>query len=381
MLPEIYEKHLVTQLTKTQYLIVSVLVQLLSIYRWVRLEELANKFPSPILWESRRRKLQRFLESPNLTIENIWLPIITGYIRTFFSTEESLYIVIDRTKWKKNNLMMIALRVAGRAIPLYWELLDHQGSSDVETQKILLNRVLPLFADYTKVVLGDREFCGVELARWLEQQKNTYFCLRLKKDEYVEREKDIWLTLKDLELEPGMSLYLQGVKITKTKGFGPINLVGKWKRKYRGWTAEEGWFILTNLDSLSAALLAYQKRFGIEEMFRDFKSGGYNLEDTLLTGHRLSTLILLITLAYASATFSGEILKGQGNAKYVGRVKEKGRTERRHSDFYLGIHALSWVESLQKFDVEIRALMNLSPGKRANYQRGMRAASLILSAL
>ncbi len=194
---------------------------------------------------------------------------------------------------------------------------------------------MPLFADYTKVVLGDREFCGVELARWLKQQKNTYFCLRLKKGEYVEREKDIWLRLKDLGLVPGMSLYLQGVKITKTNGFGPINLAGTWKRKYRGWTAEEGWFILTNLDSLEIALLAYQKRFGIEEMFRDFKSGGYNLEDTLLTGHRLNTLILLITLAYASATFSGEIIKRQGNAKYVGRVKEKGRTERRHSDFYL----------------------------------------------
>jgi hypothetical protein len=90
MLPEIYQKHLVTQLTKTQYLIVSLLVQLLSVYRWVRLEELANKFPSPILWESRRRKLQRFLESPNLTIENIWLPIITSYIKATFSPEESL---------------------------------------------------------------------------------------------------------------------------------------------------------------------------------------------------------------------------------------------------------------------------------------------------
>jgi len=27
-------------------------------------------------------------------------------------------------------------------------------------------------------------------------------------------------------------------------------------------------------------LAAYKKRFDIEQMFRDFKSGGYNLEDT-----------------------------------------------------------------------------------------------------
>jgi hypothetical protein len=210
MLPEIYQKHLVTRLTQTQYLIVSILVQLLSIYRWVSLEELANKFPSPILWESRRRKLQRFLESPNLTIENIWLPIITGYLRMVFPLEETLYIAIDRTQWKKNNLMMIAVIIAGRALPLYWELLDSVGKSDVEIQKTLLSRVLPLFADYNKVVLGDREFCGCGLAKWLKCQENTYFCLRLKKSEYVEREKDIWLTLKDLGLEPGMSLYLQG---------------------------------------------------------------------------------------------------------------------------------------------------------------------------
>jgi hypothetical protein len=34
---------------------------------------------------------------------------------------------------------------------------------------------------------------------------------------------------------------------------------------------------LTNLGSLEEAIKSYQKRFGIEEMFRDLKSGGYNL--------------------------------------------------------------------------------------------------------
>ena len=53
MLPKIYQNHLATQLNKTQYLILSILVQLIQSYRWVRLEELANKFPQPIL--SRRR--------------------------------------------------------------------------------------------------------------------------------------------------------------------------------------------------------------------------------------------------------------------------------------------------------------------------------------
>ncbi len=81
-------------------------------------------------------------------------------------------------------------------------------------------------------------------------------------------------------------------------------------------SADEAWFILTNLNTLDKALNAYQKRFGIEEMFRDFKSGGYNLEGTKVSDRRLMTLILLITLAYSQATLSGEIIKNQGIAKY-----------------------------------------------------------------
>lgn len=187
------------------------------------------------------------------------------------------------------------------------------------------------------------------------------------------------MQLHSLGLRPGFSLYFQGVKVTKTKGFSGANVVCKWKRKYRGWTADEAGFILTNLDSLDSALNAYQKRFGIEEMFRDLKSGGYNLEGTKVGDRRLMSLILLITLAYSQATLSGEISKNQGVAKYVGRVTEKGRNHPRHSNFYVGLHGISWVESIQFFALEIRELMNLSPQKCANYQRGLRAARLIAS--
>jgi hypothetical protein len=44
--------------------------------------------------------------------------------------------------------------------------------------------------------------------------------------------------------------------------------------------------------------LLYQKRMGIEEMFRDYKSGGYYLEATALKCQRVMALILLIALAY-----------------------------------------------------------------------------------
>jgi hypothetical protein len=50
-------------------------------------------------------------------------------------------------------------------------------------------------------------------------------------------------------------------------------------------------------------------------------------------------------------------VKDKGIAKYVGRVKEKNRIQKRHSDFYLGLQGKSWVESLQLFAVESEELM------------------------
>ena len=108
------------------------------------------------------------------------------------------------------------------------------GTATRETQTTILGRVLAVLKDYKKVILGDREFCSVDLAKWLQEQEKTYFCLRLKRNCYLEVEQEVWLQLQALGLKPGLSLYFQGVKVTKTKGFSGANVVCKWKRKYRG---------------------------------------------------------------------------------------------------------------------------------------------------
>ena len=68
-----------------------------------------------------------------------------------------------------------------------------------------------------------------------------------------------------------------------------------WKRQYRGKGEKEAWYLLTNLPSLEEGIEAYQKRMGIEEMFKDFKKGGYNLEDFALFCSKI-----LPTLFYSS---------------------------------------------------------------------------------
>jgi len=378
MIPTFYLIHLKKQLSSAQCKLIEILLPLIQSEKQVRLERLSRVFPYPITTESRRRKLQRFLDLPHLTISLIWFPLITYWLITYCRVGQTLSIAIDRSQWGRINLFMVSLIWERRAIPLYWSLLPKLGNSNFESQITNLQQVLPLFSEYKVIVLGDREFCSVDLANWL-REKGVSFCLRLKKNHCIETEHLVWQRLDELGIIPGTSLYFQGKRVRKTQPATGFDVACKWKRNYGGWKVDEAWFILTDLGSLPAAINAYKQRMGIEEMFRDCKTGGYDLEGTNLKGDRLINMILLMTLAYTWAIFQGTELKKKQVQKYVSRRKEPKKRYRRRSTFGVGLDAEKWVNYLKQYSDEVEQLMKLTPNKRRFYQQGMRAATLIQS--
>jgi hypothetical protein len=380
-MPPFYQEHLKSQLSRSQYLLLSCLIHLLQTIKQVRLETLATALPLPIRFESRRRKLQRFLKLPQLTFRTLWFPIILAWIKAEFEVNSLLYLAIDRTSWAGVNLLMVSLIVDKRAIPLYCERLNKAGSSNLSEQQAVLQPVLELLKAHQLVVLGDREFCSVKLGHWLTQQsQQVWFCLRLRRNEQVQLQESLWVELGALGLKAGMNLYLNDVQVTHQKGFGTFNLVAKWKKRYRGWAPSEGWFILTNFTQVEDAIVAYQSRFSIEELFRDLKSGGYNLEGIAVSSERLMPLLVVLTLAYATATWTGKQLKRMGVQSYIGRVREPRRREKRHSNFYIGLYGQTWLNYWGYCQEMISELMQLSPHKRKYYRKGLRAMELIMSA-
>jgi hypothetical protein len=378
MIPRFYQTHLQKHLTPSQFLVMTILLSLMQSEKQVRLERLSRVFPCLITAESRRRKLQRFLDLPHLTIELIWFPLITSWLTTYCRVGTRLSIAIDRSQWGCINLFMVSLIWERRAIPLYWSLLPKLGSSNFESQTTNLQPVLPLFSEYKVIVLGDREFCSVDLGNWLKS-KGVSFCLRLKRNHCIEIEHLVWQRLDELGIVPGTSLYVQGKRVRKTRPATGFELACKWKRNYGKYQVKEAWFILTDLGSLPAAINAYKQRMGIEEMFRDCKTGGYDLEGTSLKGNRLINMILLMTLAYSSAIFQGTELKKKQGQKYVSRRKEPKKKYRRRSTFGVGVDAEKWVDYLEQYALEVQQLMKLTPSKRRFYEQGLRAATLIRS--
>lgn len=125
--------------------------------------------------------------------------------------------------------------------------------------------------------------------------------------------------------------------------------------------------------------MAYQKRFDIEEMFRDFKSGGYRLEGSQLAPQYLSKLIIVIAIASTSATLQGKKIKDMGIQKYVTRPEKRYKGQRRHSSFYVGQHLYHWLQLHQMFQKNIEELMQISRYRLKDYIKGQRAISLALS--
>jgi hypothetical protein len=380
MLPSFYQACLSAQLSQIQWVTLQMLVELLQKERQVSLERLATLFAQPIQFESRRRNLQRFLISPQLNAKALWFPLVKHWLKQHFHRGKRLLIVIDRTQWQHHNLLMVSVVYRKRAIPLYWQLLDKQGQSALSEQQVVLRPVFALLRQYRLVVLGDREFHSVALAAWLRQQ-HVNFVLRLPKSTTVQLTPDSpFERLDELPQFPGIAIHEVQVQVTQQQGFGRFNLVTRWRRVYRGKKANQVWYLLTDLEHLEDALTCYAKRFSIEPMFRDFKSGGYNLENCQLKGTRFLAIVLLIAMAYTVTTQQGKQIRHQRVEYYVGRSREPGRPQKRHSDFWIGLYGCLWVQSLNLWSDWAEHLMRLKPQKRRFFLRGLQAMRSIQSA-
>lgn len=379
MLASFYQNFLEKYLNKAQLITLKMLVWLLQNQKQVRIERLAATLPLPIQQNSRRRHIQRFLTQNALSVVLMWFPIIEAIINQHFKVGSQLTIAMDRTQWKENNVLMVSVIYQKRAWPIYWCLLEKDGSSNLEEQQKVLRPVIRLLKKYKLVIIGDREFHSVELAQWLHKE-NLNFVFRQKNTTFREKRQS-FQPLSSIEIYPGVRKFYTNVKVTQKQGFGWFNLAVYWKRKYRGKQDKEAWYLLTNLPDLNNALKIYAQRFGIEAMFKDCKTGGYNLESSQASPDRLVRLIFLIAIALTSAWLQGQKIKLQRQQSYVCRSQEQSKTEKRHSNFWIGLSGFNWIVAWHGCQAWVEELVSSIRNKQIYYQRGLRAMELIQQAL
>lgn len=375
-----YESHFTKYLTQTQIEALRILLWLLMIHKQVRIERLAACFPLPILYESRRKHIQRFLILSALSVSLLWFPLIKSLINKEFKIGSRLIITIDRTQWKDKNVFVVAVIWKKRALPIYWLLLNKRGASNLAEQQALIRPVLRLLREYELVIIGDREFHSVKLGYWLKQigkKQQVFFAFRQKLPTNYKKTNKDYQTFEKLKIMPGMKKFLTEVSVTKEKGFGKFNVGAYWKRKYKEKQEEQPWIILTNLATIEDVLKVYKARTGIEAMFKDCKTGGYNLEGSKANTKRLTSLILLIAIAYTSTSLKGKMFRQTHQAKYLARLTEKSRRNRRHSNFWVGLYGELWINAWDFCCEFVKIMMKNNCHKFKNYTRGIKAMSLI----
>ena len=277
---------------------------------------------------------------------------------------------------------MVSVIWCHHALPIYWNVLEKKGASNLGEQKAVIRPVLKLLNNYKIILIGDREFHRVKLADWIEKEKKRtkqeiYLAFRQKQGTYFQKRGNNYQKLSEIEIIPGVKQFQMGIKITKKKGFGKKNIAIYQKRKHKGKSHDEPWYILTNLTEISEVLKVYSQRSGIEAMFKDCKTGGDNLEGTKANTNRLTNIILLIAIAYTNRAIIGEKLKNKGKQKYLARRSEKRRKTRRHSEFWLGLYGELWCNNYEFYVEEINQIMQLNKNKLTFYQKGLQAMSEI----
>ena len=233
---------------------------------------------------------------------------------------------------------MVSVIWKKRALPIYWLLLSKKGSSNFYEQVATIRPVLKLLKDYKLVVIGDREDRSTALALWLTK-KNINFILRLNKNTKIKPRYKKYQSLDSLSIKPGARVLYKGVLVTEDNQKDRFNVVVYWRRKYNNKQLPSPWYLLTNLENKEEVIKIFASRGGCDAMFRDCKSGGYNLEGSQANNQRLTNLILLIAhreadlfeIAYTASCLVGLNIRNTGAQEYINRLKIEGKNRPRHS--------------------------------------------------
>jgi hypothetical protein len=238
-------------------------------------------------------KIYRLLQSKNFQVDDrLW----RGYVRLFFKlikehdVEQTghFFINVDYTTDTDDFLILCAsLQFQGQLIPLYFSMRKSPKREGMHDQKKLetaffkaLRHVLPKGYQYT--IVADRDFGDERIIELLETLGFKYV-LRLNEA----------LTKMTLKQWTHQNQRRTGKTVRKWKD--DIFLIKRGK-------SHQGWILATNWlpQTLSNIGIPDEGAFSIDKMFKNKKSGGFDLEKLKIEKYdRFKKILFIACIAYA----------------------------------------------------------------------------------
>lgn len=267
--------------------------------RSVNLNELAAALPRAAeRLDMRYQWISRVLGNELIDVTDVMAPFAREVLARSASGGQTVIVMIDQSKVNDaHQMLMVSLRVGGRALPLAWRVKKTQGAMGFGEQKRVLETVAELLPKEAAVMLmGDRFYGSPALIEWLRSQ-GWGWRLRCKQDLLVFGQDGGETTLGEC--------FSRGEHLLTD-----IDLTEKRARTNIAMLHEEGhaepWIIALSEPPTVWRAHDYGLRWGIEAMFSDYKTRGFNLEDSQIERtDRLDRLVLVLSLALYWAVSTG----------------------------------------------------------------------------
>ena len=265
-----------------------------------------------------QRRCRRWLSSKRIDAAALYGPLALWALQNWQKPGQRLYLALDTTMlWNRYCVVVLSIVCHGRAIPLLWQTLEHPSASVSAAVVIALlenaDRLLSGFSAIT--VLADRGFPSAELLGWFEGQSRWSYVMRLRADTWIHgTAAPLGCEVRRLRLPRG---HCRGFRDGQLWGDGSqrANLV---LARPVGLAAAEPWYLVSNLDPTLDLVWAYGQRFCCEQLFRDQKSGIFQLERSgLRDPARIDRLLLVVAVAVLFSSLQGFAVSLSGQRRLV----------------------------------------------------------------
>jgi hypothetical protein len=283
-----------TQRSKLALLVATMLSE-----RSANLMDLAAALPRPAeRTDMRYQWIARLLANPLVECDTVMRPFAAEAVRHAGAAGGTVVLILDQSHisaW--HQMLVLAVRVGERALPLAWRVRATQGSIGFAEQRELLTRVAAwLPAGGQVVLMGDR-FYGTPDLIALCHALGWEWRLRLKQDLLVFDAAGGETTLAEC-FARGEHM-LSGIRLTEKRVATHVAMVHEPGHP-------EPWIVALSAAPTVHRAFDYGLRWGIEAMFSDFKSRGFGLEDSQIRHpDRLARLLLVMALALHWAVSTG----------------------------------------------------------------------------
>jgi len=254
------------------------------------LMELSNVLDRPTeSAEARYNYVERFLKNPLVDTQVVMGAYAKDLLIRLAKHQHTLVLMIDQSKVNAAlEMLMVSVRLRKRAVPLFWIAKETNGGIGFKEQEGLLTVVQEWLPARCRVMLaGDRFYGTAELVRWCQKQKWGYR-LRLKGNLCIYQDHGPDKTLDQLKAAGKKTLEKARFRSGMITHVGILHEAGHL----------EPWYIAMDSTPNEYKTRDYGMRWGIENMFSDFKSRGFSLMQTHIRfADRLERLILILSIA------------------------------------------------------------------------------------